>query len=158
MLPKVKTSFLSQVVVFWSEAAVVGNPLAELWNLQARRGWWRWGAKARESSTELAWGGGRTCCHFPKAGPASRRGEGQSGWSLWPAYPTPPFCLGVCPGSSEHRIYSKRCHQWKLSEGAKKRARGRGEDSRPPVPVLKPPPQPSLMGCFLLPFGKEGMP
>lgn len=85
--------------------------------------------------------------------PVSGRREGQSGWSLRPAYPAPPFCLGVCPGSSEHRTYSKCCHQWKLSEGARKRARGRGQDSRPPVPVLPTPP--SLMCCFILPFGKE---
>lgn len=68
----------------------------------------------------------------------------------------PPFCLGVCPGSSEHSSYSKCYHQWKLSEGARKMARGRGQDSRPPVPVLPTPP--SLMCCFILPFGKEGMP
>lgn len=56
--------------------------------------------------------------------------------------PCPSLPPGVCPGCAEHRIYSKCCHQWKLSEGARKRARGRDQHSRPPVPVLPTPPTP----------------
>lgn len=127
MLPKVKTCFLSQVVVFWLAAAMVVKPLLELWDLQAR-GVGR--ESFRESSAELAWGG-RTCCHFPKAGPASRRGEGQSGWSLWPAHPTPPFCLGVCPGASETEFTVNV-----VTSGNSQRGRGKGleEGARTPGP------------------------
>lgn len=49
MLPKAKTSFLSQVMVFWLEAAVVMNALLEFWGLQAR-----WQGEGGEKAGELS--------------------------------------------------------------------------------------------------------
>lgn len=127
---------------------MVLNAVLELWDLPGGRQ-----RERTEPELSRAGLGRKSPLSLPESRPVSGRREGQSGWSLRPAYPAPPFCLGVCPGSSEHRAYSKCCQQWKLSEGARKRARGRGQDSRPPVPVLPTPP--SLMCCFILPFGKE---
>lgn len=65
------------------------NRLLELWDLQAGGRTQGDEKAASERSAQLAPGGG-TCCHFPKAGPASGRGEGQSSSSLQPAHPAPP--------------------------------------------------------------------
>lgn len=64
LLPKVQTSFLSQVVAFWLEAAAVMNRPLELWDLQAGGRTQGDEKAASERSAQLAPGGG-TCCHFP---------------------------------------------------------------------------------------------
>lgn len=82
------------------------------------------------SSAKLA-EGGRTCWYFPKAGPASRRGEGQSGWSLRP--PTLP--LPSASGFAQ-ALRSPEFTVNVVTSGNSQRGRGKGleEGARTPSP------------------------